>query len=50
MRLPRNNPYEVAGFVRRVDVAVGGAPGQRLDAGPVTWVSRYERALPPGSR
>jgi GNAT superfamily N-acetyltransferase len=40
--------YERAGFVYRGDVAVGGAPGQRLDRGPTTWVSRYEMSL--GSR
>ncbi|PZG09983.1 hypothetical protein C1J01_36800 [Nonomuraea aridisoli] len=37
-----------AGYVHRGDVPVGGAPGQRSDDGPVTWVSRYERALPRG--
>lgn len=37
--------YEAAGFVHRGDAAVGGAPGQRLDEGPVTVVSRYERRL-----
>jgi GNAT superfamily N-acetyltransferase len=37
--------YEGRGFAHRGDVAVGGAPGQRRDDGPVTWVSRYERAL-----
>ena len=37
--------YERAGFVYRGDAAVGGAPGQRLDAGPATWVSRYEMSL-----
>lgn len=40
--------YEAHGFVHRGDVTVGGAPGQRLDDGPVTWVSRYELALPRG--
>jgi GNAT superfamily N-acetyltransferase len=34
--------YEAAGFVFRGDVVVAGAPGQRLDDGPVTVVSRYE--------
>jgi len=34
--------YETAGFIYRGDVTVGGAPGQRLDIGPVTVVSRYE--------
>jgi hypothetical protein len=37
--------YERAGFVYRGDAAVSGAPGQRLDAGPATWVSRYEMSL-----
>ena len=37
--------YERAGFVCRGDVAVGGAPGQRLDTGAATWVSRYEMSL-----
>jgi GNAT superfamily N-acetyltransferase len=37
--------YEAAGFAHRGDVLVGGAPGQRLDTGPVTWVSRYEMLL-----
>jgi GNAT superfamily N-acetyltransferase len=37
--------YEMAGFVYRGDVTVRGTPGQRLDAGPVTEVSRYERPL-----
>lgn len=37
--------YEAAGFVHRGDVAVGGAPGQRADEGPVTVVSRYELPL-----
>jgi len=37
--------YEERGFVHRGDVPVGGAPGQRQDDGPVTWVSRYELAL-----
>lgn len=27
------------------DVTVAGSPGQRLDEGPVTMVSRYERRL-----
>ncbi|MEV8587586.1 GNAT family N-acetyltransferase [Streptomyces sp. NPDC051180] len=40
--------YEDRGFVHRGDVPVGGAPGQRDEAGPVTWVSRYERGLPAG--
>ncbi|MEV0089647.1 GNAT family N-acetyltransferase [Saccharopolyspora sp. NPDC050642] len=34
--------YEKRGFTHRGDVSVGGAPGQRADDGPVTWVSRYE--------
>ena len=34
--------YEAAGFIHRGDVTVAGAPGQRLDEGPVTVVSRYE--------
>ncbi|GAA3316118.1 hypothetical protein GCM10020219_034180 [Nonomuraea dietziae] len=38
--------YEARGFAHRGDVPVGGAPGQRLEDGPVTWVSRYELALP----
>jgi GNAT superfamily N-acetyltransferase len=37
--------YETAGFIYRGDVTVGGAPGQRLDTGPVTVVSRYEMPL-----
>jgi hypothetical protein len=37
--------YEAAGFVHRGDVTVAGAPGQRLDEGPVTVVSRYEQRL-----
>ena len=37
--------YEAAGFEWRGDVTVGGAPGQRLDEGPVTQVSRYEMPL-----
>ncbi|MGA5194016.1 GNAT family N-acetyltransferase [Streptomyces exfoliatus] len=37
--------YEARGFMHRGDVAVGGAPGQRHDEGPVTWVSRYELDL-----
>lgn len=37
--------YEAAGFVHRGDTTVGGAPGQRLDEGPATVVSRYERRL-----
>ncbi|GII82005.1 N-acetyltransferase [Sphaerisporangium rufum] len=40
--------YAAQGFAHRGDVPVGGAPGQRAAGGPVTWVSRYERALPPG--
>ena len=39
--------YEAAGFDHRGDVAVAGAPGQRLDEGPVTVVSRYEHRLGP---
>jgi hypothetical protein len=39
--------YEAAGFAHRGDAAVAGAPGQRLDEGPVTVVSRYERPLAP---
>ncbi|MDP4503194.1 GNAT family N-acetyltransferase [Nonomuraea turcica] len=38
--------YEARGFVHRGDVPVGGAPGQRRDDGPRTWVSRYELPLP----
>jgi hypothetical protein len=34
--------YEAAGFAHRGDATVAGAPGQRLDEGPVTLVSRYE--------
>jgi GNAT superfamily N-acetyltransferase len=41
--------YEAAEFVHRGDVPVAGAPGQRLDTGPVTRVSRYELPLDPGS-
>ena len=37
--------YETAGFDYRGDVAVGGAPGQRLDTGSATRVSRYEMPL-----
>jgi len=37
--------YEAAGFVHRGDATVAGAPGQRLDEGPVTLVSRYELRL-----
>lgn len=37
--------YEARGFVHRGDAPVGGAPGQRADEGPVTWVSRYELPL-----
>jgi hypothetical protein len=37
--------YEGRGFVHRGDVPVSGVPGQRQGEGPVTWVSRYERAL-----
>lgn len=37
--------YEAAGFQHRGDVMVGGAPGQRLDDGPVTLVSRYQLTL-----
>ena len=37
--------YEAAGFAHRGDVTVGGAPGQRLDDGPVTQISRYEMPL-----
>jgi GNAT superfamily N-acetyltransferase len=37
--------YEAAGFAHRGDVTVAGAPGQRLDEGPVTVVSRYELRL-----
>lgn len=39
--------YEAAGFIHRGDATVAGAPGQRLDTGPVTWVSRYELLLDP---
>jgi GNAT superfamily N-acetyltransferase len=37
--------YEARGFIHRGDVPVGGAPGQRFDDGPLTWVSRYELTL-----
>lgn len=37
--------YESKGFQHQGDVAVGGAPGQRADNGPVTWVSRYQLPL-----
>jgi GNAT superfamily N-acetyltransferase len=37
--------YEAAGFAWRGDVAVAGAPGQRLATGPATVVSRYELLL-----
>jgi len=39
--------YEAAGFAHRGDATVAGAPGQRLDEGPVTVVSRYEQRLGP---
>jgi GNAT superfamily N-acetyltransferase len=39
--------YEAAGFTHRGDATVAGAPGQRLDEGPVTVVSRYEQRLGP---
>lgn len=39
--------YEGRGFTHRGDVPTGGAPGQRLEDGPVTWVSRYEMSFPP---
>jgi GNAT superfamily N-acetyltransferase len=42
--------YQAAGFVHRGDATVAGAPGQRLDEGPVTVVSRYEQRLGPGMR
>jgi RimJ/RimL family protein N-acetyltransferase len=37
--------YEAAGFIHCGDVPVRGAPGQRLDDGVVTAVSRYELAI-----
>ena len=37
--------YEAAGFAYRGDVPVRGTPGQRLETGPVTRVSRYEMLL-----
>lgn len=37
--------YAARGFAHCGDVPVGGAPGQRLEDGRVTWVSRYELAL-----
>lgn len=37
--------YESAGFAHCGDIAVAGAPGQRLGEGPVTLVSRYEMRL-----
>lgn len=37
--------YVAAGFTHRGDATVAGAPGQRLDEGPVTVVSRYELRL-----
>ncbi|GAA2407788.1 GNAT family N-acetyltransferase [Nonomuraea africana] len=40
--------YEARGFLHRGDAPVGGAPGQRRDDGPRTYVSRYELTLPPG--
>ena len=39
--------YQSAGFLHRGDVDVHGAPGLRDQAGPLTLVSRYERAAPP---
>jgi hypothetical protein len=36
---------ESKGFQHQGDVAVGGAPGQRADDGPVTSVSRYQLPL-----
>jgi GNAT superfamily N-acetyltransferase len=41
--------YEAAGFVFRGNAVVGGAPGQRMDEGPVTVVSRYELPLGPAA-
>jgi hypothetical protein len=40
--------YEARGFAHRGDAPVGGAPGQRQENGPITWVSRYELALAVG--
>ena len=37
--------YERSGFAYRGDFSVAGAPGQRLEEGPVTVVSRYELGL-----
>lgn len=37
--------YEAAGFIHHGDATAAGAPGQRLDHGPVTVVSRYQRRL-----
>jgi GNAT superfamily N-acetyltransferase len=37
--------YEQAGFAHRGDASVLGAPGQRLDSGAATQVSRYEMLL-----
>jgi hypothetical protein len=45
---PLRSYYAARGFVHRGDVPVGGAPGQRQDDGPVTWVSRYELSLAEG--
>jgi GNAT superfamily N-acetyltransferase len=37
--------YQAAGFTHRGDATAAGAPGQRLDEGPVTVISRYELRL-----
>lgn len=37
--------YQAAGFIHRGDVTVAGTPGQRLEKGPTTLVSRYELPL-----
>jgi hypothetical protein len=37
--------YERRGFIHRGDAAVGGAPGDRSEAGPRTLVSLYERTV-----
>lgn len=39
--------YEAAGFVHCGDARVAGAPGQRLNEGPLTVVSRYQQRLVP---
>lgn len=42
--------YEEAGFLHCGEARVGGAPGQRLNEGPVTVVSRYQQRLSNGGK